>query len=200
MPRVIVHPAGAAARGCGPDSAGALPLTATSLTGYSGGGRKMIEPYEAGGDPRLLSPRPYTPSGSRTNVSRDGRAHGPGRRPCSCPSSVTSTGGWRSRSRWPPDAREPARRRGGRSFIPGGHYASERFVRVMPFTTSMEHRGRSLRYRGLQQHEPGGSLRLRERRPDRAPTVRIDNLGKGASGAAIQCLNITLGLDEGLGL
>lgn len=29
---------------------------------------------------------------------------------------------------------------------------------------------------------------------------RLDNLGKGSSGAAIQCMNIMLGLDEGLGL
>src|SRR5690606_21733272 len=36
-----------------------LPLSATSLTGYSGGGRKMIEQYETSGDPRLRSPRPY---------------------------------------------------------------------------------------------------------------------------------------------
>ena len=36
-----------------------FPLTATSLTGYSGGGRKMIEQYETSGDPRLTSPRPY---------------------------------------------------------------------------------------------------------------------------------------------
>ena len=29
---------------------------------------------------------------------------------------------------------------------------------------------------------------------------RFDNLGKGASGAAIQCMNISLGLDETIGL
>ena len=29
---------------------------------------------------------------------------------------------------------------------------------------------------------------------------RLDNLGKGASGAAIQCMNISLGFDETLGL
>ena len=28
----------------------------------------------------------------------------------------------------------------------------------------------------------------------------LDNLGKGASGAAVQCLNLMLGLDEGAGL
>ena len=31
-------------------------------------------------------------------------------------------------------------------------------------------------------------------------TARLDNLGKGASGAAIQNMNIALGLDERLGL
>ncbi len=29
---------------------------------------------------------------------------------------------------------------------------------------------------------------------------RLDNLGKGASGAAVQSMNLHLGLDEGLGL
>lgn len=31
-------------------------------------------------------------------------------------------------------------------------------------------------------------------------TSRLDNLGKGASGAAVQCMNIAMGIDEGLGL
>ena len=30
--------------------------------------------------------------------------------------------------------------------------------------------------------------------------ARLDNLGKGASGAAVQCMNVHLGCDEGLGL
>ena len=36
-----------------------LALGATSITGYSGGGKKMIEQYEAGADAKLQSPRPY---------------------------------------------------------------------------------------------------------------------------------------------
>jgi len=31
-------------------------------------------------------------------------------------------------------------------------------------------------------------------------TTRFDNLGKGASGAAIQCMNIVLGCEEDKGL
>ncbi len=37
----------------------ALPISASSITGYSGGGKKMIEQYERGGDARLAAPRPY---------------------------------------------------------------------------------------------------------------------------------------------
>jgi len=30
--------------------------------------------------------------------------------------------------------------------------------------------------------------------------TRLDNLGKGASGAAVQCMNLALGFDEAAGL
>jgi N-acetyl-gamma-glutamyl-phosphate reductase len=30
--------------------------------------------------------------------------------------------------------------------------------------------------------------------------TRLDNLGKGASGAAVQCMNLALGFEEGAGL
>jgi N-acetyl-gamma-glutamyl-phosphate reductase len=36
-----------------------LALSATSITGYSGGGKQMIAQYTASTDPRLNSPRPY---------------------------------------------------------------------------------------------------------------------------------------------
>ncbi|MBY0234372.1 MAG: N-acetyl-gamma-glutamyl-phosphate reductase, partial [Burkholderiaceae bacterium] len=39
-------------------SADAL-VSATSITGYSGGGKSMIAEYEAGGNAKLQSPRPY---------------------------------------------------------------------------------------------------------------------------------------------
>src|SRR5690349_1105074 len=36
-----------------------LGISAMSITGYSGGGRRMIEQYERGGDARLTAPREY---------------------------------------------------------------------------------------------------------------------------------------------
>ena len=75
-------------------------LTATSITGYSGGGKKMIAQYEAGGDPRLLSPRPYALGLTHKHIpemtvhSRLGITS-----PSSCPSSATSSRACRSRCR-----------------------------------------------------------------------------------------------------
>jgi N-acetyl-gamma-glutamyl-phosphate reductase len=37
----------------------ALPVSATSITGFSGGGKKMIEQYRRGDDERLSAPRVY---------------------------------------------------------------------------------------------------------------------------------------------
>ena len=59
LPRDRLHPAGAPAGRRRVVVVGGAALSATSITGYSGGGKKMIEQYEAGDDPRLDSPRPY---------------------------------------------------------------------------------------------------------------------------------------------
>jgi N-acetyl-gamma-glutamyl-phosphate reductase len=40
-------------------SASGLPLTCFSLTGYSGGGKKMIAEYETNKTPDLYAPRIY---------------------------------------------------------------------------------------------------------------------------------------------
>ena len=56
-----LHPAGAAAGRRRPDSALGDAVGARSITGYSGGGKKMIEQYEAGGDPRLALAAPVRP-------------------------------------------------------------------------------------------------------------------------------------------
>ena len=60
LPRHGVHPAAAAAGRCRPGAGRRCRSRATSITGYSGGGKKMIEQYEAGGDAaRSHAPRPY---------------------------------------------------------------------------------------------------------------------------------------------
>ena len=75
-------------------------LSATSITGYSGGGKKMIEQYEAGGDPRLDSPRPYgLDARPQAPAGDDGAQPARDARRSSCRSSATSTRACRSRCR-----------------------------------------------------------------------------------------------------
>jgi N-acetyl-gamma-glutamyl-phosphate reductase len=73
-------------------------------------------------------------------------------------------------------------------------YANEPFIDVMPFGAHPETR----------TTKGSNTLRLALHRPDNGNTVIVlvvqDNLVKGASGQAVQCMNLMFGLDEGLGL
>ena len=87
------------------------------------------------------------------------------------------------------------------------HYANSKFVTVMPFgldgalDNDLLERGAFLEPTKLRNTN---ELELFVFGNDAANTLvlvaRLDNLGKGASGAAVQNLNIMLGLDESLGL
>ena len=73
-------------------------------------------------------------------------------------------------------------------------YGNEPFVDVMPFGSHPE--TRSTRASNM--------LRIALHRPDNGDTLVIlvvqDNLVKGASGQAVQCMNLMFGLDETAGL
>ena len=83
--------------------------------------------------------------------------------------------------------------------ILAARYDGARFVRVMPLGDS------SLPEAGY--FDPTGcngtnraELYVFGNEEQALVICRLDNLGKGASGAAMQCMNLALGLDEGVGL
>ena len=73
-------------------------------------------------------------------------------------------------------------------------YKDEPFVDVLPFGAHPETR----------TTRASNMLRLAVHRPDNGDTVVVlvvqDNLVKGASGQAVQCMNLMFGLDETTGL
>ena len=78
-------------------------------------------------------------------------------------------------------------------------YAGERFIRVLPLD------GEAILDGGFFDVQACNDTNRCDlavfSQDDRAVMVaRLDNLGKGASGAAIQCMNLHLGLNEGTGL
>lgn len=78
------------------------------------------------------------------------------------------------------------------------YYAGEKFIKVMPLGKEADYRGflggnGCSGWDGMEIYVTGNEERI-------LVSARFDNLGKGASGAAIQCLNIMLGCDEAKGL
>ena len=183
--------------------AGLLPrdaaLSATSITGYSGGGKKMIELYEAGGDARLTSPRPYGLKLGHKHLpemtTHGALAGAPVFMPIvsnfckglsvSVPLHLSQLSGGATAERVHATVAE--------------RYAGERFIRVMPLRD-----GPTLEdgYFDLQACNGTNRVDLFVFANDTQVLLmsRLDNLGKGASGAAVQSMNLHLGLDEGLGL
>ncbi|NKI94337.1 N-acetyl-gamma-glutamyl-phosphate reductase [Rhizobacter sp. SG703] len=176
-----------------------LGVSATSITGYSGGGKKMIEQYEAGGDARLDAPRPYgltlTHKHLPEMMAHTGLTTKPVFMPIvgsfykglavSVPLHLSSLSAGASAE----SVHAALSRR----------YDGERFVRVMPLRDAPTLEDG---FFDVQACNDSNRVDLFVFANDDQVLLmsRLDNLGKGASGAAVQSMNVHLGLDEGLGL
>ena len=194
--------------------AGLLPrdaaLTATSITGFSGGGKAMIADYwaareahrtlaPAAPDGPLDSPRPYSLGLAHKHLpemtTHTGLAHPPLFMPVvanfykglavSVPLHLASF-----RAGTTPEQVHEAL---------VAHYAGERFIRVMPLRDEATLAVGAL---DVQACNDTNRVDLFVFASDTQVLLvaRLDNLGKGASGAAVQSMNLHLRVDEALGL
>ncbi len=176
-------------------------LSCTSLTGYSGGGRGMIEAYDAApaDDPHMGSPRHYALALAHKHLPEMTAVCGLHHAPLFLPvvgrfyRGMLLTVPLHVRS-----LRRPAPAREIHALL-DAHYAGQRFVRVMPFgDTGPGQAG------FLDATACNGTNRLElfvfGHDEQAVIAARLDNLGKGASGAAVQNLNLMLGRDEAAGL
>ncbi|MDR3206971.1 MAG: N-acetyl-gamma-glutamyl-phosphate reductase [Oscillospiraceae bacterium] len=182
-------------------AAGLLPrdtrLSCTSLTGYSGGGRALMEAYETArtpGDP-LHAPRPYALGLSHKHLPEMRTVTGLAEPPLFLPVvgdmaqgmlvTVPLWGAWLTR---PGGARTV-----WETLSP--HYEGSRFIRVMPLDLTA-----NTQVGFLDPTACNGTNRLElfvfGHETQALLAARLDNLGKGAAAAATQCLNIARGLDE----
>ncbi len=175
-----------------------LPLSATSITGYSGGGKKMIAEYEAGA-PKLAAPRPYALTLAHKHLPEMVAQSDLAARPVFMPIVGDFYKGLA--------VSVPLHLKQLRAGTTGAtlheafrdRYAGERFVRVMPLSdpATLEEG-----FFDVQACNDTNRADLFVFASDEQAVLicRLDNLGKGASGAAVQAMNVHLGLDEGLGL
>ena len=176
-----------------------LPISASSITGYSGGGKKMIEQYEAGGDARLDAPRPYALTLSHKHVP-EMAAHTGLHVP---PNFVPIVGKFYKGL----SVSVPLHLSQLKAGTTAEHlhaelrhrYEGERFIRVMPLRDPA---AIAEAYFDVQACNDTNRVDIFVFANDTQALLmaRLDNLGKGASGAAVQSMNVHLGVDEGLGL
>jgi len=174
-------------------------LSATSITGYSGGGKKMIEQYEAGGDDRLVSPRPYGLTLAHKHIPEMMVHTGLAKKPVFLPivgafykGLAVSVPLHLSQLSDGVTAQQLQQAYEDR-------YAGEPFVRVMPLSDPATIEDGFFDVQACNDTNRADIVVFANEQ-QAVLICRLDNLGKGASGAAVQCMNVHLGVDEGLGL
>lgn len=176
------------------------PLCAHSLTGYTGGGKKMIEQYESPErDPEYDSPRHYGLTLSHKHIPEMMQVCGLTRKPIFCPIVCDFPQGMLVTIPLYFDLLP-----GGGSLETlqsayGDFYAGQKNIHVAPVM------GGGLISGGfLGSNNVVGTNRLNifvcGNDQQAIVAAQFDNLGKGASGAAVQNLNIMMGVDENTGL
>ena len=174
-------------------------IAATSITGYSGGGKKMIEQYEAGVDEKLTSPRPYALNMTHKHLPEmmlhSGLRSAPVFMPIvgnyynglavSVPLHLSQLGGGVSAELLHRTLDQ--------------RYHEEPFIRVQPMATAAHP---AADYFDVQGCNGTNRVDIFVFANDTQALLmaRLDNLGKGASGAAVQSMNVHLRVDETLGL
>ncbi len=165
-----------------------LGLSCHSLTGYSGGGKKMIAEYEAGENPLLKGPRQYALGQSHKHLKEMKAITGINDAPIFCPIVADFYSGMEVTV--PLFAKDL--QKGGIEEIKEVYkkYYNTEIVKYEEddeegFLSSVKYSGKDFMRIAVYGNEDRIIL-----------TARYDNLGKGASGAAIECMNIALGKDE----
>ena len=171
------------------------PVTCFSLTGYSGGGKKMIAQYETDKTEELYAPRIYGLNLNHKHLPEMQKICGLHKAPVFLPVVDDYYKGMATTIQLRNDLLAPGITAQGVWETLRDHYADAQMVTVAPFggTTPMI-AGNAMAGKDTLQ------LIVYGNEEQTAVTALFDNLGKGASGAAVQNMNIRLGLEESTGL
>ena len=173
------------------------PLVCHALSGYTGAGKKAIAQYEAAErEEELKSPRHYAVTLAHKHIPEMMQVCGLTKKPLFMPMICDFPQGMVVTVPLYFDMFTGAQSLESLRALYNDYYAGSRFVTVRPpeaptcgFIGSNNLTGTN----SLQIFVCGSGEQV-------MLCARLDNLGKGASGAAVQNMNIMLGLDEGTGL
>ncbi len=172
-------------------------MAANSITGYSGGGKSMIAHYES--PARIDAPRPYALALTHKHLPEMQAYTGLTAAPIFQPIVGPFYKGLAvSVFLHPRQFTRKAGPAGVRKLL-ADYYAGEPFIRVAPLDLEANTDGG---FFDVQGSNDSNRVDLFVFGNDERMLVvgRLDNLGKGASGAAVQAMNVHLGVAESLGL
>lgn len=175
------------------------PVSCFAVSGYSGGGKKMIAQYEEENrDSCFDAPRMYAMTQQHKHLREMKAISGLLTEPIFSPMVSDYYNGMLVTI--PIHRRCLSRTINLKSLheMLSAHYENAHFVKVMPLSAEAETGG----FLAANPLAGTNEMRLYVCGNDDRMTVtaQFDNLGKGASGAAVQCLNLMLGIDEATGL
>ncbi len=169
-------------------------LSCFSLTGYSGGGKKMIAEYEEEPDELLGAPRQYGLTQSHKHLKEMVKISGLKNAPAFCPVVSDFYSGM--------EVTVPV----FKSDLKNGFdiekikeiYKNKYNGPLVKYEENLSEEG--FISAGLLSGKDSMIISVFGNEDRIILTARYDNLGKGASGAAVECLNIVLGNDDTKGL
>lgn len=175
------------------------PVSSFAISGYSGAGKKTIAAYECEDRPKELSSgREYALTQQHKHLKEMKKITGLARTPLFSPIIDDYYSGMLVSV--PLYADMLAKKETPESLLDyyAAYYQNQRFIKVSAADDEIAASGflagnGMSGWDGLKIYATGNEERV-------VISSQFDNLGKGASGAAIQCMNIILGCDEAKGL
>jgi N-acetyl-gamma-glutamyl-phosphate reductase len=176
------------------------PVTCHTTAGYSGGGKAMIADYQGENVPDYIkNPRPYSLALNHKHIPEMTKIVGLSHAPLFAPTVVNVYNGEIiSLPLIVPNLKMKISAASLRNVL-ADYYAGERFIKVIPYPADEYLKNGYMTFtdcngtNNLEIFVFGNDERI-------LLSARFDNLGKGASGAAVQNMNIVLGVDEATGL
>jgi N-acetyl-gamma-glutamyl-phosphate reductase len=159
----------------------------------------MIEQYEAGGDPRLTAPRPYALGLAHKHLPEMRALTGLQAAPNFMPIVASFYKGLAVSVPLHLSQLTPGTTGATLCEALAERYAGEAYIRVMPLSDPATLEDGFFDVQACNDTNRA-DLFVFANDTQAILMARLDNLGKGASGAAVQAMNVHLGLPEGAGL
>ena len=180
---------------------GNYPVTCHAVSGYSGGGNKLIAQYEAGGPAEefMKSPRFYALGLKHKHLPEMQKISGLASPPLFSPIVGPYYKGMTVAVPLYTNLLTGINNADELCGFLSDYYKKQHFIKVYPFGSEEMLVNNFLDATGCNG---SNMLEINVSGNDEHILLasRLDNLGKGASGAAVQCMNIMLGLEETTGL